>query len=400
MPENAIQRATLGEVKKMGLFNRNKQPQKRSTTVMLQSARQKESINDGIKVCENNLYDSLRSAVPVIDAALSKIVRLTGGYRLICSDESLQEELDFFVDEVDVGAVGKSLHSFTDSFLDSLLTYGNAVGEIILDTDTRRIVGLFNGNVNDIEIQTCSASNEKKFCIREENGDKTIIQNPELLVFSSINTQAGQTYGISVLRGLPSLSSVLMRIYECIGQNYDRVGNVRYAVTYNPGNDPSEKAFAKDRAMQIAKEWSDGMNAGRNGEIRDFVAVGDVDIKVIGSENQLYDTNIPVRQLLEQIVSKLSIPPFLLGLNWSSTERMSAQQADILTSELEYYRRRITPVIKKIGTAFLRTCGSDADVIVEWDNINLQDEVALADARLKNAKALEIELKLKENYNL
>mgnify|MGYP000868875167 FL=1 len=383
----------------MSLFKK-KQPQKRNATVMLQSARQKESINDGIKVCENNLYDSLRSAVPVIDAALSKIVRLTGGYRLICSDESLQEELDFFVDEVDVGAIGKSLHSFTDSFLDSLLTYGNAVGEIILDTDTRRIVGLFNGNVNDIEIQTCSASNEKKFCIREENGDKTIIQNPELLVFSSINTQAGQTYGISVLRGLPSLSSVLMRIYECIGQNYDRVGNVRYAVTYNPGNDPSEKAFAKDRAMQIAKEWSDGMNAGRNGEIRDFVAVGDVDIKVIGSENQLYDTNIPVRQLLEQIVSKLSIPPFLLGLNWSSTERMSAQQADILTSELEYYRRRITPVIKKIGTAFLRTCGSDADVIVEWDNINLQDEVALADARLKNAKALEIELKLKENYNL
>lgn len=383
----------------MSLFKK-KQPQKRNATVMLQSARQKESINDGIKICENNLYDSLRSAVPVIDAALSKIVRLTGGYRLICSDESLQEELDFFVDEVDVGAVGKSLHSFTDSFLDSLLTYGNAVGEIILDTDTRRIVGLFNGNVNDIEIQTCSASNEKKFCVREENGDKTIIQNPELLVFSSINTQAGQTYGISVLRGLPSLSSVLMRIYECIGQNYDRVGNVRYAVTYNPGNDPSEKAFAKDRAMQIAKEWSDGMNAGRNGEIRDFVAVGDVDIKVIGSENQLYDTNIPVRQLLEQIVSKLSIPPFLLGLNWSSTERMSAQQADILTSELEYYRRRITPVIKKIGTAFLRTCGSDADVIVEWDNINLQDEVALADARLKNAKALEIELKLKENYNL
>ena len=383
----------------MRLFKK-KQPQKRNATVMLQSARQKESINDGIKVCENNLYDSLRSAVPVIDAALSKIVRLTGGYRLICSDESLQEELDFFVDEVDVGAVGKSLHSFTDSFLDSLLTYGNAIGEIILDTDTRRIVGLFNGNVNDIEIQTCSASNEKKFCIREENGDKTIIQNPELLVFSSINTQAGQTYGISVLRGLPSLSSVLMRIYECIGQNYDRVGNVRYAVTYNPGNDTSEKAFAKDRAMQIAKEWSDGMNAGRNGEIRDFVAVGDVDIKVIGSENQLYDTKIPVRQLLEQIVSKLSIPPFLLGLNWSSTERMSAQQADILTSELEYYRRRITPVIKKIGTAFLRTCGSDADVIVEWDNINLQDEVALADARLKNDKALEIELKLKENYNL
>ncbi len=384
----------------MRLFNRNKQPQKRSTTVMLQSARQNENICNGIKPYENNLYDSLRSAVPVIDAALCKIVRLTGGYRLISSDESMQEMLNYFVDEVNVGLTGKSLHSFTDSFLDSLLTYGNAIGEILLDSDTRRIVGLFNGNVNDIEIQNGSSPEEKIFSIREENGDKTILQNPELLVFSSINTQSGQTYGTSVLKGLPSLSSVLMRIYECIGQNYDRAGNVRYAVTYNPGDDPSEKAFAKDRAMQIAKEWSDGMNASRNGEIRDFVAVGDVGIKVIGSENQLFDTNIPVRQLLEQIVSKLSIPPFLLGLNWSSTERMSAQQADILTSELEYYRRRITPVIKKIGTAFLRTCGSNSDVTVEWDNINLQDEVALADARLKNAKALEIELKLKQNYNL
>ena len=200
------------------------------------------------------------------------------------------------------------------------MIYGNAVGEIVLDTDTGRMVGLYNGNVNDIEVKAGPSPNKKIFYIKEENGDKSIIQNPQLLLFSSINTQAGQNYGTSVLRGLPSLSSILMRIYECIGQNYDRIGNIRYAVTYNPGNDPSEKAFAKDRAMQIAKEWSDGMNASKNGEIRDFVAVGDVDIKVIGSENQLFDTNIPVRHLLEQIISKLSIPPFLLGLNWSSTE--------------------------------------------------------------------------------
>ena len=37
-------------------------------------------------------------------------------------------------------------------------------------------------------------------------------------------------------------------------------------------------------------------------------------------------TNVPVRQLLEQLIAKLSIPPFLLGLSWSSTERMSSQQ--------------------------------------------------------------------------
>jgi hypothetical protein len=196
---------------------------------------------------------------------------------------------------------------------------------------------------------------------------------------------------VSVLRGLPALSQILLRIYECIGQNYDRMGNVRYAVVYHPSNDPADRAYAGERARAIAAEWSAGMAASVHGEVRDFVCAGDVEIKVIGAENQLLNTEIPVRQLLEQMVAKLSIPPFLLGLNWSSTERMSAQQADILTSELEYYRRLLTPVLVQIGEAFLRLSGSDATVTVEWDHINLQDETALAQARLWNAQAQQLE---------
>ncbi len=99
---------------------------------------------------------------------------------------------------------------------------------------------------------------------------------------------------------------------------------------------------------------------------------------------------------MEQLISKLSVPPFLLGLNWSTTERMSSQQADILTSELEYYRRILTPVIKKAAEAFLRLNGSTGEAQVAWDNINLQDESALAEARLKNAQAEEIELRLEK----
>ena len=73
---------------------------------------------------------------------------------------------------------------------------------------------------------------------------------------------------------------------------------------------------------------------------------------------------------------------------------MSSQQSDILTSELEYYRRLLTPVICDIGNAFLRLSGSNAVCHVEWDNINLQDEKELAEARLKNAQAMEIESRL------
>lgn len=136
------------------------------------------------------------------------------------------------------------------------------------------------------------------------------------------------------------------------------------------------------------------MQAPAAGEIRDFVAVGDVDIKVIGADNQFIATEVPVRQLLEQIVAKLGLPPFLLGLSWSSTERMSSQQSDLLTGELESYRRLLTPVLVKICGLYLRSQGFAPEVAVEWYPISLQDEAEEATARLTRAKAEELEQKL------
>lgn len=342
---------------------------------------------------EKELYDRLRFAVPIIDAALTKIVRLTGGYRVICSDRRFQPELDSFMENVPVGLTGKSIGNFTDNFLDSLLTYGSAAGEIVVDSSTQRIAGLYNGDVSVINVSAGADLLTRKYSVRCGDGQLIPVAHPERIVYAAL------TGGRSLLRGLPALSGILLRIYQCIGQNFDRAGNVRYAVTYKPSPDSGEMAYSRERAMQIAREWADGMNSAKYGQVKDFVAVGDIDIKVIGAENQLFDTNVPVRQLLEQIMAKLSIPPFLLGLNWSSTERMSAQQADILTSELEYYRRLLTPVICDIGNGFLCSAGIDAQCSVEWDNINLQDESALADARLKNAQAMEIEMRLGMDKN-
>ena len=130
-------------------------------------------------------------------------------------------------------------------------------------------------------------------------------------------------------------------------------------------------------------------------EPRDFVSVGDVSIKAIGADNIIPDSQVPVRIIMEQIIAKLSLPPFMLGLTWSSTERMSSQQADMLTSELEYYRRILGGIIRKICSVYLRQRGFDDNTDIIWDNINLQDETELAKARLYNARAEEIENRLK-----
>ena len=78
---------------------------------------------------------------------------------------------------------------------------------------------------------------------------------------------------------------------------------------------------------------------------------------------------------------------------------MSSQQADALTSELEAYRRILSPVIEKICTVFLRSSGFCCNAEVVWDDITLQDEVELSKARLYDAQRAKIEYEIKGALN-
>ena len=148
-----------------------------------------------------------------------------------------------------------------------------------------------------------------------------------------------------------------------------------------------DPALAQERGKAIAQEWSKAMEEGKNGTVRDFVAVGDVEIKVIGGEAPILDSQVPVRQILEQLVAKTGLPPFLLGLNWSTTERMSTQQADILTSELWALRRAVEPALLKVCRTFLAMKGLDDRVDPAWDDISLQDITEQSKADLYQAQA-------------
>lgn len=345
--------------------------------------------------CENEmrLYSVLREAVPIIDAAINKIVRLVGGFKIVSDDKDLEENLNKFLFNVKVNSTSTGAESFIAMYLDQLLTFGTAIGEMIPSLQGDTICALYNASLKDVELTTDESPLNLKVLKKEQPGIAIPIKYQELLLVSSLNPEPGKIYGNSILKGLPFVSGILLSIYNSIESNWERVGNVRFAVTYKPGPDASDRAYAKDRALKIAEEWQKAMHSGGS-SISDFVSVGDVSIKVIGADNQILDSEIPVRQMLEQIVAKLGIPPFLLGLSWSTTEKMSTQQADILTSELEAYRRILNPIIFKICSMWSKLNGYSDNFEISWSNINLQDEVELANARLTVAKAIEIEKRL------
>ena len=126
----------------MSLFHRKKRVP--SSSVLVAAERQQQRDFSLLQQDETaqQLYRQLRYAVPIIDAALSKIVRLTGSYTVAASDQTVQKQLDTFVQKVPCDSSGQSLQSFTDRFLDSLLTCGNALGEILVDSRSHCITGL------------------------------------------------------------------------------------------------------------------------------------------------------------------------------------------------------------------------------------------------------------------
>lgn len=333
-----------------------------------------------------DLFLTLREAVPVIDAAIYKLVRLTGGFKAHCDNERFQPILDDFLKYVPSDSGSVSLQSFIDTFFEGLLTYGTAVAEIVPDQDGA-VRYLYNAPHRDYTLRRSKTDFRALLvCSAFETTEKPLSGQQNMLV-STLNAKPGEIYGTSLLSGLPFVSSILLKIFNAVGQNWERVGNVRFAVTYKPSDDTGGKTFAKERAMQIAEQWSEAM---RSREARDFIAVGDVDIQTIGADNQILDSEIPVRQILEQIVAKLSIPPYMLGLSWSTTERMAAEQADMLTSELEHYRRLLSPILESVCRTHLRAYGYTGDVEILWDDILLRDTVDDATARHLDAQTTEI----------
>lgn len=313
----------------------------------------------------NRLFEQIRQAVPVVDAAIGKIIRLVGGFTVVCDDSRVQRELDEFCARVQVGPSGIGLPQFLYGYLDDLLTYGNAAGEMVPLQSGEGLGALYNVPLDDLAVERGESPLQLCFSSFPDGVTPQPVPHPERILFSALN--------------------------PATGQNFERMGNLRFAVTYQPqgGVDGS---YAREIAQDMARQWADTMRDG--GQVKDFIAVGDVNIRVIGADNQVLDTQVPVRQMLEQIVAKLGLPPFILGLSWSTTERMSQQQAEILASELESYRELLNAVILRICRYHLNLKGMGGALSVKWKHVSMSDEVEQARAELLHMQAKQIEQSL------
>ena len=122
----------------MGFWKRKEPPVQRAGAASAQlrdASRHPFSALDGyvpLRHGETAVYRAIREGVPVVDAAICKLVRLCGGVGVACRDRAAQEGLDRFLRTVPTGRGQRGVQSFLDSYVDSLLTCGQAVGEMVV----------------------------------------------------------------------------------------------------------------------------------------------------------------------------------------------------------------------------------------------------------------------------
>ena len=89
-------------------------------------------------------------------------------------------QLDDFVQNVPVGLTGQSLQSFADCYLDSLLTYGNALGEMLIDNRTGFLGGLQTVPAELVQIRSGSQPLERQYWLRGEQESATMRKAMEM----------------------------------------------------------------------------------------------------------------------------------------------------------------------------------------------------------------------------
>ncbi|NLF35156.1 MAG: serine/threonine protein phosphatase, partial [Clostridiales bacterium] len=215
----------------MGLFERKKRPDASAAAVQLRNGgRHPFGLLDAYVPLANGetaLYRSIREAVPIVDAAILKLIRLCGGVRVVCGEADVQAEMDRFLRTVNTGRGQRGIQSFLDSYLDSMLTCGRAVGEMVLAPRGRGLAAVLCGNVADVEVREGESPMDFTLCARRKGGRLEALPWQELLLFTPFQPEADAPYGVSLLRSMPFLTEVLLKIYQAIGMNWERMGNVR-----------------------------------------------------------------------------------------------------------------------------------------------------------------------------
>jgi len=340
------------------------------------------------------LNAQLRASIPLIDAAILRMKDLIG-FPEIEAAPRLKRDIDNFLRDLPVNRVQQGANTWLRSHLDNAYTYGRDHAEILLTADRRDVFGLV-----DVFTPTCAfRPTMPGFALDvvqyQYGGGVPVTLVPELLITSVHDFRGDDPNGNSLIASLPFVTQILIRMFDSMRQQWERFGVPNYHVNWEPPenwNDPTGDLSSNILAPMKTELYQADVDRA-NGKVRHFWTAGKITVAAMGmGGDQVLEFSETAKEFAQQILAKTGIPPFMLGLSWSSTERMSTAQAKLLTEVIEAGRFMVEPGLRQLISLRQRLVGRSGPFTLHWPKVSLQDEFDTARSEWVTAQAEQVKL--------
>jgi hypothetical protein len=335
----------------------------------------------------------MRRSFPILDVAVTRLVQLCGHPR-VEGESGAAAEVERWMETVGAGPAQRGLGRWLETHLDHMLVFGKGVGRLYLTPLRREVAGVISYDPRLLRLEDGPdplSLRVTRIVPGNPNGEEL----PRALTLLSLHAPQGNPHGTSLLRSLPFVTEACSIIENATAQVWQRAGSPSFHVNWKGGEDfcDPQGTVADQVTRDLTAAFEAVMSARKYGEIRDLFTTGNVEIGSLGQDTVNVALKEPFRVFVEQMVAVTGLPPWLLGLHWSSTERLSAQQADMLIANIEGIRREVQPQLDQLLDLRQSLTGRSSRVRFVWPAISLRDatEQARAEAWSEQARQRRIE---------
>lgn len=333
-------------------------------------------------------YEAMREALAPIDSGIGTLVTLDGIVRVEgAGDKVVRMIADEFMPNIPVNDLETGFQAFYSSQGNELYEQGLGIGEMCMDESGRELVGLRVADSKgiyfrrgaDLRLETWYRPPASNCYARRDGTDnvETLLRNrvqtatseillgsayaqldPRQLVYSLNAPEADKPYGVSTLRSLEFVTKIILQIQNATSQTWGRFGDPVFSITYKTKNRSGQQVDLDQRRNRIAADFAAALTAKRKGNSVDFVqAIGaddELTISVIGHDGQVLEMEMPARHMLEMVVSKFKLAAWMLGFQWSTSERLAEQQSELALHESRVRWERRLPGLTRVVETWLR----------------------------------------------
>jgi hypothetical protein len=343
------------------------------------------------------LNEQLVTTIPVLNAAIDRITQLVGCPEVKSDEEEAAEELMAWWHSLAVNQIQEDGANLFAGFVKSHLVYGRAHVEIIPAASGQDIFALQLLHTRTTELRP-RARQYGVDVVQPQGMGPPVVLDPLLLMTAVHDVRDDNPNGNSLLYGLAFVSEIYNKLLASLKECWERYGVPIYLVRYIPPEEISDPTGTKAAAVvsDALRGLEEAQAAKANGRSKDFGAAGNFAVEILGANGESLDIEIPGRHILEQIVSKTGLPPWMLGLHWSTTERLSSVQASLLGEQVDEVREHLEGPVKHLFDLRQAFVGRPFEYEICWEAPSLIDQMEAAQADKAEAEARGANLKVDE----